>query len=381
MQVKFIQIADFHLDSKFLGLYDIDKIDLRKKELEETFKKIIQFTNTVKDEESLDFLAVAGDLFEQDCFSPQTIKSLIIYGFESLKPLPVFVVAGNHDMLQDDSPYSLYKWPDNVFIFPSDFKKVKIKDNVYLYGISVSPENFNKNMLKNLRIENPESLNMILMHGSETGNIDRDMFGDCMPFSSEDIMDSKADYIILGHYHNSRKVPLGGDIIKGYYSGTPESLSFKEIGERFILKAALNKNDLPQIEKISFQRRIYKEINIDCTGITSSEEVKNLLENNQDKNVAANIILKGDIDPDIRIDIDELSDYIKQEDLFFAANIKNKIRLSYTEDIVSSSALAGNYLKAVNEAKNNYPPELIDLVKKIGLDSIFTKDIRNWNEV
>lgn len=381
MQVKFIQVADLHLDTNFLGLLDLDKIALRKKELGETFKKIIQYTNTIKEEEGLDFIAFAGDLFEQDYFSPQTIKSLIIYGFELLKPLPVFIVAGNHDPLQNDSPYLLYDWPENVHIFGSEFESFEIKPGVFIYGISVAPENLMKNVLKELEVKDTSLLNIVLMHSAEGGGEESKVFGDCLPFSSQEILESSADYFILGHYHNFRKVPREDNVIKGYYSGSPESLSFKETSERYVLKVKLEKGKSPEIEKISFQHRIYKEIEIDCTGLNSSEEVKGLLLEYKDENAVLNIILKGDLDPDVRIDIDEVLDFIRMEDLFFAANLKNKIRPNYTQELISSSPLAKNFITILDGVKDKYQSEIIEAVKKMGLDAIFTKEVRNWNEI
>ncbi|MDP8253327.1 MAG: DNA repair exonuclease [Candidatus Kaelpia aquatica] len=377
MQANFIQISDFHLDSKFLGFQDLDKISQRKKELEETFKKVIQFTNSIKEE--LDFILFAGDLFEGDYFSPHTIKSLIIYGIESLKPLPVYIVAGNHDILEDSSPYLIYDWPENAHIFGSDFEKIKIKDDLYLWGVSVSPENVSKNLLKDLSVEDREALNIVLMHGAETGTAEESIFGDSLPFSSGDIDSSGADYIALGHYHNCRPVPRSSERVLGYYSGSPESLSFKELGERFVLKVGLKKGEVPRIDKISFQRRYYKEIEVDCSGVLSLDEAKDMIKDNGDKDAVVSIVLKGDIDPDIRIDLEDIDDYIKQSGLFFAFNLKNNIRSAYSKELIESSLLGKNFIKILQDRKTS--KEVVDIVTKIGLDAIFTKEIRGWNEV
>ncbi len=377
MQVKFLQISDFHLDSKFLGFQDLDKISQRKKELEETFKKVIQFANSIKDE--LDFVLFAGDLFEGDYFSPNTIKSLIIYGIESLKPLPVYIVAGNHDILENSSPYCIYNWPENAHIFGPDFEKIKIKENIYIWGVSVSPENVSKNLLKDLDIKNRDELNIVLMHGSETGGIEESIFGDSLPFSSADMGSSGADYIALGHYHNCRPAPKSSDKILGYYSGSPESLSFKELGERFILKVSLKKGEIPEVDKISFQRRYYKEVLIDCSGALSSDEVKDLIKDNSDKDAIVSIVLNGDVDPDIRIDLEDIEDHIRQNELFFAFNLKSGIRSIYSQKLIESSLLGKNFIKILQEQQNS--KEVIDIATKIGLDAIFTKEIRGWNEV
>jgi DNA repair protein SbcD/Mre11 len=378
MQARFLQISDFHLDSKFLGFQDPDKISQRKRELEETFKRVIQFASSIKDE--LDFFLCAGDLFEGDSFSPNTIKSLIIYGFESLKPLPVYIAAGNHDILEQGSPYLIYDWPSNVHIFKPDFEKVKINDNLYLWGVSVSPENVSKNLLKELKVDNRDVLNIALMHGSERGNnTEESIFGDSLPFSKEDIESSGLDYIALGHYHICRQVPKGQDRVLGYYSGSPEPLSFKELGERFVLKVDIKKGETAEVNKISFQKRYYKELSIDCSGIGSLDDVKDLIKSESDKDSVVALSLKGVIDPDIRIDLEDIEDYIRQNGLFFAFNLKNFIRADYSEELLSSSLLGKSFIDILRAKE--LPKEVSDIAAKVGLDAIFTKEIRGWNEV
>ncbi|MDD5614068.1 MAG: metallophosphoesterase [Candidatus Omnitrophica bacterium] len=379
MQASFLQISDFHLDSKFLGLVDLEKISQRKKELEDTFKNIIQFANSIKD--SLDFVVFAGDMFEGECFLPQTIKSLVIYGLESLKPLKVFIAAGNHDMLEEKSPYVIYDWPQNVHIFKPEFEKARIKDNVYLYGASVAAENKSRNILSGFKVENPQALNIAVMHGAETGGSEISIFGDCLPFSGADIIKSGVDYIALGHYHNCRPVPLSSDKVLGYYSGTPESVSFKEPGERFILKVDLRKGELPSVDKISFQKRLYKEIDLDCSAIVSSEEVKEALRSIGERDAILTINLTGAIDPDLRIDLEDLEDFVRQENLFFSARFKNITRPVYSKEMIESSLLGRNFLKIIEKYKDKYPQDILDAAERLGLDAIFTKEVRNWNEI
>ena len=378
MQARFLQISDFHLDSKFLGFQDVDKISQRKRELEETFKKVIQFANSIKEE--LDFILFAGDLFEGDYFSPNTIKSLIIYGIESLKPLPVYIVAGNHDILEDSSPYLIYDWPENSHIFGAEFEKVEVNDSLCIWGVSVSPENISKNLLKDLSVDNKDILNIALMHGAEIGNgTEESIFGDSLPFSSDDIKRSGVDYIALGHYHNCRQVPKNSENVLGYYSGSPESLSFKELGEKFILKVKVKKGENPEVDEISFQKRYYREIEVDCSGIISSDEIKEMVKNSSDSDAVVAITLKGDVDPDIRIDLEDIEDYIKQGNIFFAFNLKNNIRSVYSQELIESSLLGKNFIKILQDRQVS--KEVIDIATKVGLDAIFTKEIRGWNEV
>lgn len=380
MKVRFLHAADFHLDSKFLSLGEPEKVTIRRKELAETFKKFIQFATLLKEQQALDFIVIAGDLFEHDCYSPHTLKTLLFYGLENLKPVPVFIAAGNHDPLVSDSPYTIYDWPSNVHIFSDHFQKIELRPDVHIYGISVTPENAGKNVLSQLKISNLEVLNIVVFHGAEKGG-ETDLFGDCFPFSSEDILSLPCDYIALGHYHNFRKVPRQGSEIKGYYSGSPEPLNFKEPGEHFILKVELDKDTGMQVEPISFQRKVYRQIEIDCSGVTSIEEIKSLIKEHRDESAVVNLVLKGEIDPDIRIDLEELTDFIREENIFFSVRVKNALRAEYTPETIASSPLAKSFLEIVEQKKDEYPPELISAIIKLGLDGIFIKEIRNWDEI
>ncbi|MCD6080081.1 MAG: DNA repair exonuclease [Candidatus Omnitrophica bacterium] len=380
MKVKFLHVADFHLDSKFLPLGESQKVRTRRKELAETFKKFIQFANLLKEQEGLDFILIAGDLFEHDCYSPHTLKTLLFYGLENLKPLPVFIAAGNHDPLVSDSPYVTYDWPSNVHIFPDSFQKVEFRPDVHIYGISVTPQNLGNNVLQELKISNPEVINIVVFHGAEKSS-EKELFGDCFPFSGEDMAAHPCDYFALGHYHNFRKVPLEGDNIRGYYSGSPEPLNFKELGEHYILKVEVDKNSGVKVEPISFQRRIYKQVEVDCSGISSLEDVKVLIRECKDESAVVNLVLRGEIDPDIRIDLEELAEFIREENIFFSVRIKNATHSEYTSEMINSSPLAKSFLDVVEKNKDKYPPQLLSVVVKLGLDGIFIREVRNWDEI
>jgi DNA repair exonuclease SbcCD nuclease subunit len=380
MKVKFLHLADFHLDSKFLSLGEPEKIRTRRKELEESFRKFIQFANLLKDEEGLDFIIIAGDLFEHDCYSPHTLKTLLFYGLENLNPLPVFIAAGNHDPLVSDSPYLIYDWPSNVHVFPDSFQKIEFRPDVHIYGISVTPENITRNVLQELEITNPEVINIVAFHGAEKGK-EKEIFGDCFPFSGEDILSHPCDYFALGHYHNFRKIPREGNIVKGYYSGSPEPLNFKELGEHCILKVEVDKNNGVKVEPVSFQRRVYKQVEIDCSGVSSIEEIKTLIREYKDESAVVNLVLKGEIDPDIRIDLEELTEFIREENLFFSVKLKNATHSEYTPEMIDSSPLAKSFLDIVEKNKDKYPSQLLSAVVKLGLDGIFVKEVRNWDEI
>src|SRR6185295_13967999 len=63
-----------------------------------------------------DALLIAGDLFEHDRVSHDTV-AVLCGAFASIPHVPIFISPGNHDPYLSDSPYATQPWPENVFIF------------------------------------------------------------------------------------------------------------------------------------------------------------------------------------------------------------------------------------------------------------------------
>jgi DNA repair exonuclease SbcCD nuclease subunit len=385
MKTKFIQFADLHLGTKFSGLKDYEKIKKRKEEHREAFRKITLTISNIKKQEGLDFVLILGDLFEHESFSPDII-GFLIYGLGNLE-IPVFITPGNHDPIVFDSPYLIFDWPKNVHIFKNrNFEKIKINENTYIHGIAVYPDNREKNVLKDYEIKEKDSINIVCFHGSEVDESkEYEKWGICFPFTLEDIRNLGADYSAIGHYHNVRKVPLKGEDILGFYSGNPEPTNFTEEGEKFILKVEFEKGKQPIIEKITDQQqRRYYRIEIDCSNFTTREEIKDKISEHKDKKDAiVQIVLEGYIEPNLELDLEEIDDFISRNDLFFSWQLISKIEANYSPDDVSNFPLAKEFVNLIDQEKDKFEgrERFFELAKLLGLDALFRKEIRSWDEI
>ena len=91
--VRFVHTSDIHLDTSFSAAGFPSRIGDRKREaIRGTFRRILESAEG----EEAQLVLIAGDLFEHDRVTPDTVEFLK-QQFESLGDIPVFVSPGNHD--------------------------------------------------------------------------------------------------------------------------------------------------------------------------------------------------------------------------------------------------------------------------------------------
>jgi len=134
-QMRFIHMADMHFDAPFTALSRQEELgDIRRLEQRKIFNKIIEYIK----KENIEYLFIAGDLYEHQYIRESTIE-YIHNLFKAIPKTKVFISPGNHDPMLKNSYYHNFEWSDNVYIFSSeiqkyDFEEVeiqcKVKDNV-----------------------------------------------------------------------------------------------------------------------------------------------------------------------------------------------------------------------------------------------------------
>ena len=126
--MKFVHIADLHLDTPLISLKNNHElIKLRRGEHRQIFKDVIKFVKS----EKIELLFISGDLFENKFVEKSTIE-FIISSLELIPETKVFITPGNHDPYIKNSPYMSFEWPENVKIFG---EKIDLKDTTAsLYG-------------------------------------------------------------------------------------------------------------------------------------------------------------------------------------------------------------------------------------------------------
>ncbi len=317
--MKFVHIADVHFDMPFRTLAERANLgQQRRMEQREAFRKVIDFIK----EEKVDYLFISGDLYEEENIRKTTID-YINNLFKKIKNTKIFIAPGNHDPYLKNSYYSVYNWSENVKIFTEKVETIKY-ENINIYGYGFNDFEMKENMIENIKIEEPEKMNILITHG--------DIYTDSKYNKIDKNKLKKFSYVAIGHIHKKDE----------YYPGSLISLGFDEPGEHGFYfgetiklngKEFLNKKFI----KIDEKEFIKKEINI--TDILSQEELIEKLNLIETKNNYYEIHLTGMKNFSININMKLIQDNI----------IKIKDKTKYKNSITENDkTLSGIFLKKLN---------------------------------
>ena len=323
--MKFVHIADLHLDSPFTTISDRADLGMQRRlEQREALKKVVDFIK----ENEIEYLFISGDLYEQEYIRESTIK----YVNELFKEIPktkIYITPGNHDPYIKNSYYALFNWNNNVKIFTQNVEKIE-NEEVDIYGFGFNNFEMRENQLENIKIENNNKINILITHGDIIDSIYN-------PMNINLLKNKGFDYVALGHVH---KRDDSSNIV---YPGSLISLGFDELGKHgMIVGEIINKKLFKKFIPIDNREFIEKEINI--SDIYSEEELIEKINNIEENNNLYKINLIGYRNFPININIKLLKNNI--------IKIKNntKIKIEIKEN---NYTLKGIFIKKLNEKKNN----------------------------
>lgn len=222
---RFIHAADIHLDSPLRGLSAREgaPAELIRAASRRAFENLVQLCL----DESVDFLLIAGDLYDGDwpdfstgLFFNQQMRLLRDAG------IPVYLISGNHDA-QSKLTKSLNP-PENVHLFST--KKAETK-TLHGHPVSIHGQSFaTPSVQENLALGYPEpvenTFNIGLLHCSVGDSPDHGTYAPC---ALTDLRDRQYNYWALGHIHIPQVISTAPHIV---YSGNIQGRHARETGER-----------------------------------------------------------------------------------------------------------------------------------------------------
>lgn len=294
MQNLFMHLSDVHLDSPFYSINDSEKRKIRLNEQRLIFKNAMMdaFKNKV------DFVLICGDFLDQNAATLETMHYVDAI-FKEISPIPVVLIAGNHDSL------FLLKYPF-------------LANNVYCLNKEKSCVEFGKYRIYSLQADDDIQLdlhyyNILMWHGDFLSSQSLNP----LPDKFKNI---GFDYIALGHLHQFHD--YSNPYSKIYYSGSLLARGFDEVEEKGYLLVKTSKETCVQFCPI--QQRKYHKIEFDVRKIpyddifSLANEIKKQILNSED---CYSFLLKGkrnNIVPlNLTLLLDELSSsafFIKIED-------------------------------------------------------------------
>lgn len=291
--ITFVHTGDVHIGSPFTGL-PLHIASKRRQEIMSSFLHILNFA----EEKKVDFLLVAGDLFENDYVTAGELKQ-INEAFSQLKDTHICMIAGNHDpILGEKSLYKRMLWAENVHLFTKDNDYVYFEDlQTTIYGHSWYEKFVHHDVIQSIEKQNNHGYHILLAHG------DAYTKSNYLPLDVKALRDKHFDYVALGHIH--RPDFITDEIC---YCGSPEALNFGEEHEHgFIVGEVQDKGIYTKF--IPIGQRHYKKVEVTVEPNAFESEIINGIKqciNNED---LFRIILKGQADFRRTIDIS----YIQQQ--------------------------------------------------------------------
>lgn len=248
--IRFIHTADLHLGLKFKNVsFGEEKAMERRRELWSTFERIVEYAK----ESEVDFLLIAGDLFEEAYFTISDITR-VRDTFRTAENINIVISAGNHDYKGRRSLYHRIEWTDNVTIFDGEgIQEKEFEDlNTVIYGYSWDTAEIRENDLFRefgKKVDKDKN-NILLIHGDLAPS------STYLPLDLQELNNLNMDYIALGHIHKPQI--LSNRIA---YSGCPEPLDFGELGERGIIKGLIDNKSI-ELEFVPFSKRKFIETEV-----------------------------------------------------------------------------------------------------------------------
>lgn len=293
---KFIHAADIHLDSPLLNLeqYEGAPSGSLRVATREAFDNVVRLAI----DEQVDFLLIAGDLYDKDSPDFNTPRH-VRKKFRELQDhgIRVFVIQGNHDAESTTKKsFSALTFPDNVHVFSTRKPDTQILEHltVAIHGQGFATRAVDEDLSANYPDPIPGHFNIGLLHTNLGGNESHDNYA---PSTTEGLRRKEYQYWALGHIHKRREI-IGGPKKQIRYAGNTQGRHIREAGEKGCLLVSVSDNLVISVKFHPTDVWRWFRCEVDATGQESAEEIldavrRQVSEQLSDRSLAVRVILRG----------------------------------------------------------------------------------------
>ncbi len=224
--IRFIHTADWQMGAKFSHLGN------RASQTRSTRLTTARRITRLAEERRVDFMLIAGDLFEHHAVGSETIEGVV----EALAQtrVPAVILPGNHDPVTRGGIWNRRRWearPDHIRVLTE--ASAVILDGVALYPCPLTQKRSRRDPTAWIPDEDDHSAQLIrvgVAHGS------LDILGKDLnfPIHPERARMARLDYLALGDWHS-----LYEHDERTFYSGTPEPTAFDERDSGHVLEVEI----------------------------------------------------------------------------------------------------------------------------------------------
>ena len=265
MTVRFVHAADLHLGSPLHALEDSsgELATTLARATETAFERVV----TVAIDRDVDFIVVAGDLYDREARSVRA-NQFLVEQFDRLRAseIPAYVVHGNHDPLGRGA--EKLDFPDNVYVFGTEgVESATYPDEAdpeaEILGRSYATRHESTNFVEAYTPGDTAVPTIGLLHTAlDPGGLEY------VPCSIEDLAAQELDYWALGHVHHPRTI--GG--APGAYPGIPQPRHIGEPAVGGCLIVELDAGEPPEIAFVPTASVAWQSVEIDVEELDSGGE-------------------------------------------------------------------------------------------------------------
>jgi DNA repair exonuclease SbcCD nuclease subunit len=312
--MKFIHTADIHLDSPLYRLeaYEGAPVEEVRQASRRAFENLIELAI----EESVDFVLIAGDLFDGDWKDYNSG----LYFIKQIRRLsdartPVLIISGNHDAagkMTRTLPY-----PDNIHVFSSRKPETRIIDHlkVAVHGQSFSKVAVTDNLALSYPDPIPGHFNIGLLHTSLTGREGHENYAPC---SLDDLLNKGFDYWALGHVHQFEMVSQDPPIV---FPGCIQGRHVREAGAKGCVLVTAEDGEPLEITRHDMDVIRWERVPVGLEGVKRVDEIlerfqdalEAVLDRHDPKPVVARVEFSGqtDLHPQIAADPERIKGSVR----------------------------------------------------------------------
>lgn len=351
--IKVLHTADIHLDVPF-SIGNVAKAQTRRSELRGALSSLFTYARL----ERFDIMLIAGDMFDRDFVTPDTV-ALVLREMAACSSCRIVISPGNHDPYTPGSVWAKTDFPDNVYIFrSSSLEKFSFDDiGTDVYGYAFTDTYMEHCPFSQSPEPDKSRINILCGHG------DLSSTSRYCPITAEDITGSGFDYIALGHVHNSDGIKRMGNTWYGY-PGALEGHSFNEPGFGGVIAATMKKSygvfDCETKGK-RFSRRRFETLTVDTSAVRTDAELLSLIDSEiasrgYGEDTQLRLVLTGFLSSAVALSENAILDHISPS-LFYSELVMNTEPLPAGDGLDLDPTVRGAFYNSLRPELESDDPE------------------------
>ena len=269
MTFRFLHVADIHLDSPLLNLtrYEDAPTDAFRGATRQALDNLVQLAI----EEEVQFVLIAGDLYDGDCRdfnTPRWLRNRM----EELKAAGarLFIIQGNHDAQSRMKRAFRLQLPDNVHLFTTNKPEtVSIEElQVAVHGQGFATASVTEDLSADYPTSRRGWLNIGLLHTNCGAVEGHDNYA---PSTIEGLLAKGYDYWALGHIHKRQLVHESDPWI--VYPGNIQGRHINEEGQKGCTLVTVEDGRISSVAHRELDVVRWMRCHVDASGCAEPGEV------------------------------------------------------------------------------------------------------------